>query len=162
MQHSWHLPRVFHTHCTKVTLNNLLVTKSLVNWLAPHQPKWRLQCQGMTLHGKADIPYCSMGSAPLGFPNGDSIAEDKSSSCLFMSLLLPESQWMANNSVGKAPERSTNGRHQWKPWMGDLWHKLGEVSPQGGNLPLASEDGLWVSKQWTWRQYLINWKILHL
>lgn len=46
-----------------------------------------------------------MGSAPLGFPNGDSIAEDKSSSCLFMSLLLPESQWMANNSVGKAPER---------------------------------------------------------
>lgn len=156
MQHSWHLPRVFHTHCTKVTLNNLLVTKSLVNWLAPHQPKWRLQCQGMTLRGKADIPHCSMGSAPLGFLNGDSIAEDKSSSCL--SCFLNPSGWRTI-----LWEKLLKGeRHQWKPWMGDLWHKLREVSPRGGNLPLASEDGLWVSKQWTWRQYLINWKILHL
>lgn len=102
MQHSWHLPRIFHTHCTKVTLNNLLVTKSLVNLLAPCQPKWRLQCQGMMLHGQSGYSLLLHGQSSFGFPKWRFHSRRQKP---FTSLLLPESQWMASNFVEKAPGR---------------------------------------------------------
>jgi len=108
MQHSWHLPCIFHIHCTKVTLNNLLVTKSLVNLLAPCQPKGRLQCQGVMLHGQTRYASLLLVQSSSGFPRWGLHSRRQK---LFTSLLLPESQATANSFVEKGPERG-RGEHR--------------------------------------------------
>lgn len=102
MQHSWHLPCIFHIHCTKVTLNNLLVTKSLVNLLAPCQPKGRLQCQGMVLHGQIRCSLLFLVQSSLGFPKRWLHSRSQK---LLVSLLLLEFRVMVNTFVEKGPER---------------------------------------------------------
>lgn len=93
-------------HCSKVTLNNLLVTKSLVNLLASH-PKGRLQCQGMTLHGQIGYSWRLLVQSSSGFPTWGLHSRRQE---LFTSVLLLEPQLVGNSSVEKGPERRREER----------------------------------------------------
>lgn len=141
MQHSWHLPRIFHTHCTKVTLNNLLVTKSLVNLLEPHQPKWRLQCQGMMLHGPSGYSPLLHGQSSFGFPRWRFHSRRQK---LFTSLLLPESQWMVNNFVEKVPGRGEAERQLQTDSCPTYLRDLKPADASGSHLQKKASKWSWI------------------